>query len=69
MLPRATPPVPAGGDQNKGITVEIVTWVFTSLALITVFLRLFTRLRLTRTPGWDDFWIVLGMVSSAMLSC
>ena len=61
-----TPPVLPGGDQNKGPVVETVTWVFTSLALITVFLRLLTRLRITRNPGWDDFWIVLAMVGSAM---
>ena len=59
-------PVPSGGDQNQGPTVEIVTWLFTSIALITVLLRLFTRFRLTRNPGWDDFWIVLAMVYVAI---
>ncbi len=55
--------VPTDGDRNQGPTVEVVTWVFTSIALITVLLRLFTRLRLTRNPGWDDFWIVIAMVN------
>ena len=59
-------PVPPGGDQNQGPTVETVTWLFTSIALITVFLRLFTRFRLTRNPGWDDFWIALAMVYVAI---
>ena len=68
MSQAPTLPIPVGGDQNQGPVVEIVTWVFTSLALITVFLRLLTRLRLTRNPGWDDFWIVLGMVSTAIIS-
>lgn len=58
-------PVPPGGDQNQGHTVEMVTWVFTSIALVTVFLRLLTRLRLTRNPGWDDFWVTLAMVGIA----
>jgi len=54
---------PPDGDQNQGPLVEAVTWVFTALALITVFLRLLVRLRLTHNPGWDDFWIVLAMVT------
>lgn len=60
----ATPnlPPPPGGDRNRGTTVEIVTWVFTSIALFTVSLRLLTRFRLTYNPAWDDFWIVLGML-------
>ncbi|MCJ1389800.1 hypothetical protein MMC18_002657 [Xylographa bjoerkii] len=53
---------PPGGDQNQGPTVEIVCWLFTALALITVFLRLLVRLRITHNPGWDDFWIVLAML-------
>ena len=63
MSESPTSPAPPGGDQNRGPTVEIVTWVFTSVALITVFLRLLTRLRITRNPGWDDFWIGLAMVA------
>lgn len=54
---------PPGGDENKGPIVKIVTWVFTITVLLTVLLRLFARFRLTRTPGWDDFWIVIAMAS------
>ncbi|KAF7510037.1 hypothetical protein GJ744_007141 [Endocarpon pusillum] len=53
---------PAGGDHNKGTAIEVASWVFTSIALITVILRLYGRLRLTHNPGWDDFWIVLSMI-------
>ena len=66
MSESSTLPAPPGGDQNRGPTVEIVTWIFTSIALITVFLRLLTRLRITRNPGWDDFWIGLAMVGVAI---
>ena len=41
---------PAGGDHNKGTAIEVVSWVFTSIAFITVTLRLYGRLGLTRNP-------------------
>lgn len=36
--------------------------VFLCLATITVALRLYTRLRLVRKPGWDDLLIVVSLV-------
>ncbi|CAO1602659.1 hypothetical protein XANCAGTX0491_006263 [Xanthoria calcicola] len=37
-----------------------------AVATIVVALRLFTRLRLTRSPGWDD-WIMLATFASAVI--
>ena len=40
-----------------------VTGVFNLLALISVGLRLYARIGLLRTPGRDDFMMVLAVVS------
>ena len=62
MPPQPPTGVPAGGDQNKGPSIEAVIWIFTSIALLTAVFRIFGRLRLTRNIGWDDFWIVIAML-------
>jgi hypothetical protein len=56
MSAPATGPPPAGGDHNKGTAVEVVTWIFTSIAFITLTLRIYGRMRLTRNPvRMDDY--------------
>lgn len=54
--------MPVGGDQDRGPSIEVTIWVFTSIALVTVSLRIFGRVSLTSNIGWDDFWIVVAMV-------
>lgn len=49
---------PEGGDQNHAPMLRAVLGTELALATIIVALRLFCRLRLTRSPGWDD-WIML----------
>jgi len=49
-----TDPSPVGGDSNQGTAVEVVTWIFTSIALVTLILRIYGRLRLTRNPVRPD---------------
>lgn len=56
-------PPPLGNDLNKGSIINATNWTFTALALIAVGVRLFGRLKLTHNTGWDDFWIVVAVVS------
>lgn len=63
------PPVsvaPPGSDKNKGPSIEISIWIFTSLALITLIFRIFGRVSLTRNLGWDDFWIVVATILNVL---
>lgn len=48
---------------DKGPQITAVSWSFGSVAIIVVAIRLYTRLILTRKAGWDDFFIVLSLVS------
>ncbi|KAL8956961.1 MAG: hypothetical protein Q9193_005650 [Seirophora villosa] len=48
-----------GGDQNKAPMLRAVLGSELTLATIIVFLRFYTRLRITRSPGTED-WIMLG---------
>lgn len=45
-------------DQDKGSTIFSLTWTEGSLATIVVCARMYTRLRLVKNAGWDD-WIML----------
>ena len=49
---------PEGGDQTHAPMLRAVLGAELSIATIIVSLRLFCRLRITRSPGWDD-WIML----------
>lgn len=57
---------PKGGDQNKAPMLRGVLGSELAVATIIVALRIFTRLRLTRSPGWDD-WIMLATFVSCSL--
>jgi hypothetical protein len=46
-----------------GIRVNIIVLAFTLVSSMTVFLRLFTRLVISRMAGWEDACIVMAMVS------
>ncbi|KAL8673341.1 MAG: hypothetical protein Q9168_002220 [Polycauliona sp. 1 TL-2023] len=55
----STPSVPpAGGDRDQAPMLRAVLGTELAIASIVVILRFFTRLRITRSPGWDD-WIML----------
>lgn len=47
-----------GGDQNKAPILRAVLGTELTLATIIVLLRFYTRLRMTRSPGTED-WIML----------
>lgn len=43
-----------------------VSIVFISVATIVVALRLFTRIRLLNSPGWDDWFLLLALVCAPL---
>jgi len=47
---------------SRGPAVLIVNIVTMSLAFLLTLLRLYTRLRITCTPGLDDIFIVVALV-------
>ena len=49
---------PPGGDQNKAPMLAAVMWSEATIAIVVVILRMYTRARLVRKVGWDD-WIML----------
>jgi len=49
---------------NRGAGVNVIAWVFTGIAIVTVFLKLFTRSRITKTLGWDDVFIFISLAFS-----
>ncbi|PWY65801.1 hypothetical protein BO83DRAFT_452691 [Aspergillus eucalypticola CBS 122712] len=54
--------------RDKGPQITAVSWSFGSVAIIVVAIRLYTRLILTRKAGWDDFFIVLSLLSAVVCS-
>ncbi|GKZ46367.1 hypothetical protein AbraIFM66951_009300 [Aspergillus brasiliensis] len=53
---------------DKGPQITAVSWSFGSVSIIVVAIRLYTRLILTRKAGWDDFFIVLSLLSAIVCS-
>ena len=49
-------------NDHRQKEVLIVAWVTTGAAFVTVAIKIFTRLRIVRVIGWDDFFIVFSMV-------
>ena len=70
-------PAPVSGDQNRGLTLVIVIWVLTGLALSVVSIKIYTRIKILRDPALDDVFTVLAVVryfksmdcTSARFSC
>ena len=57
-----TGPPPPGGDQHIGYHLIVLRSFLIVPATIIIALRLYTRARITRSPGLDDFFIVLALV-------
>ncbi|PLN85529.1 hypothetical protein BDW42DRAFT_183028 [Aspergillus taichungensis] len=59
-------------SETRGPAVNIIGWVFTGVAIVAVFLRLYARVEVVKRVGWDDFFIVfsliLSIVATAMVS-
>lgn len=54
---------PAGGDVNRGPNFLAISLTTTSLAFVTCILRIFVRLRIVRSIGWDNYMIIVAIVS------
>lgn len=57
-------PPPPDGDVNKGPAILAVAWFQFPIALAFVAARMYTRRCLLRNVGWDDWTIVIALVSS-----
>jgi hypothetical protein len=53
------PPVNLPPDESRGGIINIVTWVGTAISTIFVVLRIYVRVWVTHSPGWDDALIVV----------
>lgn len=54
---------PPDGDRSQGWALLAVCWAFVTAALATTILRVWVRMRLTRNVGWDDYNMIIAMVS------
>ncbi|MCJ1369774.1 hypothetical protein MMC20_000986, partial [Loxospora ochrophaea] len=50
---------PPGGDVHRGPGLLQATWIEAAIATIVVTARIFTRSKLARAMGWDDYFIVI----------
>ena len=55
--------------QNEGPTILIVMWTTTLIATLIVAARLFTRLKIVRNIGLDDYLITSSMVGTPWIRC
>ena len=60
----ASLPPPLGGDENRGWQFLSVTWVLSSVVVVLLVARFFTRICVIKKVGPDDYWIFLGVVST-----
>ncbi|OCK79704.1 hypothetical protein K432DRAFT_59635 [Lepidopterella palustris CBS 459.81] len=57
----ATTPVANYPNEDQGPTILASTLTVTVLALISLAIRLFVRVRLIRNVGWDDYMMIVAM--------
>ena len=55
---------PSGGDQNKGPGLNAVNTTFCALTCVFVLSRLFVRVRMIHSVGWDDVCICITIVGN-----
>ncbi|KAI4119256.1 MAG: hypothetical protein LQ345_000805 [Seirophora villosa] len=55
---------PPDGDRSQGWAILSVCWAFVLAALATTVLRVWVRVRLTRNLRWDDYNIIIAMVTT-----
>jgi hypothetical protein len=52
-------------NANKGPQVLAIIITFPCLAVLVVFLRLYTRFRIVNNPSYEDFAILLALVRTS----
>lgn len=50
-------------DESRAPTVQGVMWTMAIVPLVFVLMRLYVRVVLRRVFGWDDFIIIIAVVS------
>lgn len=55
-------PPPPGGDYNRAGNVYAFTWTLAIASLIFVLGRMYSRMKLTRNVGWDDWCVCFALV-------
>ena len=50
-------------NESRQTEVLVVAWVMTGLAIFTVGVKLFARVKIVQVIGWDDFFIFFSLVS------
>ncbi|KAM7203289.1 hypothetical protein V8F33_002280 [Rhypophila sp. PSN 637] len=58
---------PPDGDVNKGPIVLAITYVTTSIALLAVAMRMFVRVKVVKSVGWDDYAILLASAMAILV--
>ena len=53
-------------NETREVEINVIGWVFTGMAIATVGLKLFARGHMAKNLGWDDFFILLSMVSTRL---
>ena len=56
-------PGPLPPDVNRGSDLVIISWLTVSIALLLVSVRFYIRGILRKNLGWDDYLILLAIVS------
>lgn len=54
--------------ESRAVEINVVAWVFTGIAIVTVVLKLFARSQITKQLGWDDFFIFFSLVGTCFVS-
>lgn len=55
-------------DTNKSPLIQILIWVFLSISVVTVLIRIATKAAYIRKLGVDDIYILVALVSADSMS-
>ena len=58
-----TMPLPSELHSDQGPNILALSWTECSLAILVVSARMYTRSRIVRNVGWDDWTMLFAMVS------
>ena len=53
---------PSDGDTNRANELNALAWTWFALSSVIVTLRFYTRIRLTKNPSWDDWFMLITLV-------
>lgn len=53
-------------DETRALQINLIGWIFTGVAIVSVTLKLFTRAEIVKKLDWDDLFILFSMVSKTI---